>query len=174
MRTITNDTLKITYPESIFETRGLFSYIKVELIIPSENETIILTLTCGDKNINLVRKTSKDGVVVFPIGRISESLISGNESNSVNFSISFSGISYPGYLMYAITGFANREIYTGWAIDEKPTTLYPASDCIVVYPNAGFKQYLFFPAITSELFVLTASSNTTNEYIGHSYNSPYC
>lgn len=55
---------------------------------------------------------------------------------------------------------------------ENISQFYPAAPCIVVYPNAGFEQSLFFPKQTGELFVLTPSSTTTEKYIGNSAFSP--
>lgn len=177
MKSYTNDVFKVTYPEDIFETRGSFAYIRLELLSPKENIDVSLKLIGGSdwtftRSITLTRKTNAVGVVVFPIGQVCESLIRGTDANSINYVITASEVSYVGAALYAVPGFSDREIFPGWGDGENIPQFYPAASCIVVYPNAGFEQSLFFPKLTSELFVLTPSSTTTEEYIGYSKFSP--
>lgn len=175
----TNDVLKVTSPEDIFETRGRFAYFRVELLSPTENTDVSLKLTCESgttsfRSITLTRKTNAAGIAVFPVGSVCESLTHGAGYNGVDWVITAAGTGDYGIsgIIYAVTGFADREILPGWGDGVNIPRFYPAAACIVVYPNTGFEQSLFFPKITGELFVLTPSSTTTEEYIGYSSRTP--
>lgn len=173
----TNDVFKVTRPEDIFETRGRFAYFRVELLSQKGNIDVSLKLIGGSdwtftRSITLTRKTNDKGVAVFPVGRICESLIQGTKSNLITYVITASEYDHVGPALYAVPGFADREILPGWGDGENISQFYPAAPCIVVYPHAGFEQSLFFPKQTGELFVLTPSSTTTEKYIGNSTFSP--
>lgn len=96
------------------------------------------------RSITLTRKTNDKGVAVFPVGRICESLIQGTKSNLITYAITASEYNHTGPALYAVPGFADREILLEWGDGENISQFYPAAPCIVVYPNAGFEQSLFF------------------------------
>lgn len=149
MNTVSNTLFTTTYPNSMFETRGRFAYVKVQLLAPKEN--VDVTLDIGNlgnaEKAKLIRKTDTNGIVVFPIGPICESMI-----NPITLGVTVLE-KYQGFSnIYHIDGYAKGEIAQGFT-DE---TFYPAAPCIVVYPNLGMPQPMFFP-YTREFFVISKS-----------------
>ena len=139
----TNDVFKVTRPEDIFETRGRFAYFRVELLSQKGNIDVSLKLTgrpdwTFTRSITLTRKTNDKGVAVFPVGRICESLIQGTKSNLITYAITASEYNNTGPALYAVPGFADREILLEWGDGENISQFYPAAPCIVVYPNCRY------------------------------------
>lgn len=134
MRAVENTSYTVTYPNDIFETRGRFAYIKVKMASAEENVDVTLQFG-GASGLVLSRKTDASGVAVFPVGRIFEATGKIAPTVVANDRIQSLPILYP------IVGYAAAEIQG--AFDDN--TFYPASPCIVAYPNLGQTQPLFLP-----------------------------
>lgn len=134
MRTISNAVFTVTYPNEIFETRGRFAYIKVQLASPEENVDVTLQIG-SDPILTLNRKTDQQGIAVFPVGRIFEVTGKGSPVVAVNDQTQSLSAVHP------IVGYAKAEIEVAFTSN----TLYPAVPCIVAYPNIGQPQPLFIP-----------------------------
>lgn len=164
MTTSSNETFTYTGPNTFFETRGRFAYFKVEVKSLKSNEDVTLSmynLSRPDISVDMTRKTDAKGVVVFPIGAVCESMISGVDGDAVAGNITVGETSVPFSNIYPIVGYANREI----KMYDK--SLYPGMPVVVVYPNAGLEQSLFYPT-NSEIYVVTQSG----ESIGSSNRGP--
>ena len=179
MNTYTNisGTAKITYPNGIFETRGKFAYIAVELLSPAENVEISLKLTNGEdenyQTVTLTRNTNYKGIVTFPIGLVCESLIERSGSNYIGWSVNIYGSTSSGGSIYAIKGFASQEITTVNNQDSQPYTNYPAAKKIVLYPNTSFDQTLFVP-LTSDFYIIAGRTwDDKTTAIGATITPPY-
>lgn len=159
---------RVTYPEELFETRGRYAYIRVELKEPQANTEVSIKLEGegsipAGRNVTLTRKTNAAGVAVFPIGPVCESLMQGIGGALIKFAITVADTVHNVSGLWAIPGFADREIPT---MDSLRPGFYPSAPCIVVYPNAGFDQQLFCPYIKGERFITTASAVTRSQFIG--------
>lgn len=146
MRTVSNAVFSVTYPNVMFETRGRFAYIKVQLGTPEENVDVELQIG-SNPILMLNRVTDKQGIAVFPVGRIFE--VIGNDSPSVKVHSLEQGLS----AMRPIVGYAKSEIENGFLSD---TPWYPAVPCVVAYPNLGLPQPLFLP-YTGDFSVISQS-----------------
>lgn len=152
MRTIWNGGNSITVPNTFFCTKGRYAYVKVALEAPVLNQDVTLKIydvaNRGAGEVAITRKTDPQGVAIFPIGAVCESLIKAyGEGIVVMFNASYQGGGV-GNSAHPIVGYADYEIkaLNAEAKDDPNATNYPAAKKIVVYPNAGFKQTVFVPA----------------------------
>lgn len=144
MITTTSNGYTITYPNQFFETRGRFAYVKAQgddTVDAGEDMELTITNPTTGKSVTVLRSTGANKAVVFPIGALCESLMSGS-ADAVSCSIRKSGSATSIYM------FALSPIVGYWDIQIKLLDSVPVSPFarkIVVYPNCGFMQTVFVP-----------------------------
>lgn len=150
MRTISNGNNSILIPNALFCTKSRYAYVKCILESAAINQDVTLEVyepNHRSAGISVARKTNAQGVAVFPVGSITESLVKEfGEGTVVMFNAVYAdgnigGSSYP------IVGYADYEIKAldAEAKDDPNATNYPAAKKIVLYPNMPFDQTVFVP-----------------------------
>lgn len=144
MRTSTTNGYTITYPNKFFETRGRFAYVKVQgddTVEAGEDMELTITGSATGKSVTILRSTDANKAVVFPIGALCESLMSGS-ADAVSCSIRKSGgaTDISTFELSPIVGYWSREMELSGS-----TSISPFAKKIVVYPNSGFTQTGFVP-----------------------------
>ena len=151
MRTISNGNNSILIPNTLFCTKSRYAYVKCTLESAAINQDV--TLEVYEPNhrgagISVARKTNAQGVAVFPVGSIAESLVKEfGEGIVVMFDAVYAGGNIGGS-SYPIIGYADYEIKAldAEAKDNPNATNYPAAKKIVIYPYGRFNQTVFVPA----------------------------
>lgn len=150
MRTISNGNNSILIPNTLFCTKSRYAYVKCALESATINQDV--TLEVYEPNhrgaaISVARKTNAQGVAVFPVGSIAESLVKEfGEGIVVMFNAVYAGGNIGGS-SYPIVGYADYEIKAldAEAKDDPNATNYPAAKKIVLYPFTNFLQTIFVP-----------------------------
>lgn len=101
----------------------------------------------GVSKVAITRKTDSQGVAIFPIGAVCESLVKEfGEGIVVMFNAIYADGSVGGSSR-PIVGYADYEIkaLNAEAKDDPDASNYPAAKKIVLYPSIGFDQTVFVP-----------------------------
>lgn len=147
MRASSTSGEQLTYPNSIFYSRGRFAYLRYSTGRAVENEAVTVTLSAADdesKSVTLQRRTNAQGVVVFPIGIICEDIVSASGHGDVNIKASSADGASISASAYCIAGYCDREItirlgqITGYAN-------YPAARKVVLLPELETPHVVFVP-----------------------------
>lgn len=149
MRTASASGENLTYPNSIFYSRGRFAYLRYSTGRAVENETVTVKLSTADgegKSVTLHRRTNKQGAVVFPVGMLCEALVEASGHGTINIEASSADGASISASAYCIAGYCDREItirlgqITGYAN-------YPAARKVVLFPELETKHVVFVPYI---------------------------
>lgn len=151
MRTISNGNDSILIPNIFFCTKSRYAYVKCTLESAVRNQDVTLEVyevNHQDAGVSVARKTNSQGVAVFPIGNIAESLVKEfGEGIVIMFNAVYAGGGVGGS-SHPIVGYADYEIeaLNAEAKDDPNATNYPAAEKIVIYPYTGLTQTVFVPA----------------------------
>lgn len=145
MRASSTSGEQLTYPNSIFYSRGRFAYLRYSTGRAVENETVTVTLSTDDRegnNVTLQRRTNKQGVVVFPVGMLCEALVEASGHGTINIEASSADGASISASAYCIAGYCDREITT---LTGNVTGYfnYPAARKVVLFPT--FRAVVFVP-----------------------------
>lgn len=147
MRALSRSGEQLTYPNSIFYSRGHFAYLRYSTGRAVENETVTVKLSTADdegKSVTLQRRTNKQGIVVFPVGMLCEALVEATGHGTINIEASSAYGASISASAYCIAGYCDREItirlgqITGYAN-------YPAARKVVLFPELETTHVVFVP-----------------------------
>ena len=125
-------------------------YLRHEFIAIGSKLPSTWTPSAADQGVSklaIARKTDSQGVAIFPIGAVCESLIKEfGEGIAVTFRAVYADGSVGGSSR-PIVGYADYEIeaLNAEGRDNPDASNYPAAKKIVLYPNIGFDQTIFVP-----------------------------
>lgn len=172
MMTIWGGDNSLTVPNTFFCTKSKYAYAKVALESAGINQDVTLEVydiaNEDASKITIARKTDAQGVAIFPIGAVCESLVKEyGEGIVVMFNASYTGGGV-GYSSRPIVGYADYEIkaLNVEAKGDTNATNYPAAGKIVLYPYMGFRQTVFVPASKSVTLRDPESQLTFAEEVG--------
>lgn len=145
MRTASASGEQLTYPNSIFYSRGRFAYLRYSTGRAVENETVTVKLSTDDgegKSVTLQRLTNKQGAVVFPVGMLCEALVEASGHGTINIEASSADGASISASAYCIAGYCDREITTLTG-NVAGYSNYPAARKFVLFPK--FRAVVFVP-----------------------------
>lgn len=149
MRTASRFREQLTYPNSIFYSRGRFAYLRYSTGRAVENKTVTVKLSTDDgegKSVTLQRRTNKQGAVVFPVGMLCEALVEASGHGTINIEASSAdGASkFVSASAYCIAGYCDREITTLTG-NVAGYSNYPAARKVVLFPELETPHVVFVP-----------------------------
>lgn len=159
MRTASASGENLTYPNSIFYSRGRFAYLRYSTGRAVENETVTVKLSTADdegKSVTLQRRTNKQGIVVFPVGMLCEALVEATGHGTINIEASSADGASISASAYYIAGYCDREIFTLTG-NVAGYSNYPAARKVVLFPTLEAQKAVVFVPYIGQCDVKTES-----------------
>lgn len=157
MRNVTSADVVVSYPNSIFFSRGKYAYFKF-VSAANAGAAASLTLYGAGNSITISRILNAQGVAVFRLSSILDSwafALNTPVLTGLRCKMAVNDWSYSGYLGLAIVGLSDAEI-TVLSEQSSPNNK-PAARKIVIYPAFGETQLIFVPeAFDEEIELETA------------------